>query len=157
MYEKNSLFSHDRKWAMVSFVSNWLGGKAAWGQLWVVGNAKGLPNPLSSSNLHHSHAQVRWRSWVCPSRKTSRKAQADAEAFCDAARMDPSLLLPKIKSTAAPAGRSSRHAPLSYHQPPVASTGMGSSSSPKLSSGGCAPRPTLWHNLRQREGRKTLV
>ena len=34
----------------------------------------------------------------------------EADTFCDAARMDDSLLLPKIKSTSAPAGRSSRHA-----------------------------------------------
>ena len=59
----------------------------------------------------------RWNINTNAGTKTSRKTQADAEGFCDAARMDPSLLLPKTKSTAAPAGRSSRHA--AYQKLPV--------------------------------------
>ena len=58
----------------------------------------------------------RWNVNTNAGTKTSRKTQAAAQAFCAAARLNPSLLLPKTKA-AAPTGRSSRHA--TYEPPPT--------------------------------------
>ena len=122
---------------MEIFLSNWMGGKAAdspstkspepaLSRLWETQKVclapPGNPHPhlIVTIPMRRSDGEVwcvvrpdgRWNVNTNAGTKTSRKTQADAEAFCDidAARMNPSLLLPKTKSTAAPAGRSSRHA-----------------------------------------------
>ena len=123
---------------MEIFLSNWLGGKTSDSPrlnspeaTLSVGRRKRPAKPRGNTHIltipmRRSDGEVwcverpdgRWNVNTNAGTKTSRKTQADAEAFCVAARLDPSLLLPKTKGTTA--ARPSRHAP--YQQPPATGT-----------------------------------
>jgi len=123
---------------MGKILSNWLGGTTSDSPrlnsseaTLSVGRRKKFAKPRGNIHIltipmRRSDGEVwcverpdgRWNVNTNAGTKTSRKTQADAETFCVAARLDPSLLLPKTKGTTA--ARPSRHAP--YQQPPATGT-----------------------------------